>query len=87
MFIGTIIITIMYLGLTYSIAEMSPALPHTSGAYSFARTAFGLWGGLITGISQNIEFVLTPAVIVFFMAPTLRQFLKRRRRSSPSGGF
>jgi len=46
MFIGTIIITIMYLGLTYSIAEMSPALPHTGGAYSFARTAFGPWGGL-----------------------------------------
>jgi len=71
MFIGTIIITIMYLGLTYSIAEMSPALPHTGGAYSFARTAFGPWGGFITGISQNIEFVLTPAVIVFFIGSYL----------------
>ena len=65
MFIGTIIISIMYLGLTYSIAEMSPALPHTGGAYSFARTAFGPWGGFITGIAENIEYVLTPAVIVF----------------------
>jgi hypothetical protein len=27
----------MYYGLCYSIAEMSPALPHTGGAYSFAR--------------------------------------------------
>jgi ethanolamine permease len=71
MFIGTIIITIMYLGLTYSIAEMSPALPHTGAAYSFARTAFGPWGGFITGISQNIEFVLTPAVIVFFIGAYL----------------
>ncbi|MGE5259735.1 MAG: amino acid ABC transporter permease, partial [Actinomycetota bacterium] len=44
MFVGTVIIAIMYLGLTYSIAEMSPALPHTGGAYSFARTAFGPWG-------------------------------------------
>jgi len=61
----------MYLGLTYSIAEMSPALPHTGGAYSFARTAFGPWGGFITGISQNIEFVLTPAVIVFFIGSYL----------------
>nr|WP_246800632.1 hypothetical protein [Mesorhizobium amorphae] len=50
MFIGTVLIAIMYLGLTYSIAEMSPALPHTGGAYSFARTAFGPWGGFITGI-------------------------------------
>ena len=57
----------MYLGLTYSIAEMSPALPHTGGAYSFARTAFGPWGGFITGIAENIEYVLTPAVVVYFI--------------------
>lgn len=67
MFIGTVIISVMYLGLTYSIAEMSPALPHTGGAYSFARTAFGPWGGFITGIAENIEYVLTPAVIVYFI--------------------
>jgi ethanolamine permease len=67
MFLGTIIITIMYLGLTYSIAEMSPALPHTGGAYSFARTAFGPWGGFITGVAENIEYVLTPAVVVYFI--------------------
>ena len=71
MFISTIIISIMYLGLTYSIAEMSPALPHTGGAYSFARTAFGPWGGFITGIAENIEYVLTPAVIVFFIGSYL----------------
>jgi ethanolamine permease len=71
MFVGAIIITIMYLGLTYSIAEMSPALPHTGGAYSFARTAFGPWGGFITGIAENIEYVLTPAVIVFFIGAYL----------------
>src|SRR3989337_2117562 len=71
MFLGTIIITIMYLGLTYSIAEMSPALPHTGGAYSFARTAFGPWGGFITGVAENIEYVLPPAVIVFFIGTYL----------------
>jgi ethanolamine permease len=71
MFIGTILIAIMYLGLTYSIAEMSPALPHTGGAYSFARTAFGPWGGFITGIAENIEYVLTPAVVVFFIGAYL----------------
>lgn len=71
MFLGTIIITIMYLGLTYSIAEMSPALPHTGGAYSFARTAFGPWGGFVTGVAENIEYVLTPAVIVYFIGTYL----------------
>src|SRR5512142_1280771 len=71
LFLGTVIITIMYLGLTYSIAEMSPALPHTGGAYSFARTAFGPWGGFITGVAENIEYVLTPAVIVYFIGTYL----------------
>ena len=71
MFIATVIITIMYLGLTYSIAEMAPALPHTGGAYSFARTAWGPWGGFITGVAENIEYVLTPAVIVFFIGSYL----------------
>ena len=71
MFFATIIIAVMYLGLTFSLAEMSPALPHTGGAYSFARTAMGPWAGYVTGIAENIEFVLTPAVIVFFIGSYL----------------
>jgi ethanolamine permease len=64
LFIATIIIAVMYVGMCYSIAEMSPALPHTGGAYSFGRTAMGPWGGFITGLAENMEYVLTPAVIV-----------------------
>jgi len=66
--IATIIIAIMYTGLVYSIAEMSPALPHTGGAYSFGRTAMGPWGGFITGLAENMEYVLTPAVVVVAIA-------------------
>jgi len=58
------IMTLLYIGLCFSIAEMSPALPHTGGAYSFARTAMGPWGGYITGLAENMEYILTPAVIV-----------------------
>ncbi len=61
--IATVIITVMYVGLCYSIAEMSPALPHTGGAYSFGRSAMGPWGGFITGLAENIEYVVTPAVV------------------------
>lgn len=67
MLAATVIITIMYVGLTYSIAEMSPALPHTGGAYSFARSALGPWGGFFTGVAENIEYVVTPAVVVYFI--------------------
>lgn len=68
MLIATILVAIMYVGLTQSVAEMSPALPHTGGAYSFARSAMGPWGGFFTGLVENLEFILTPAVIVFFLS-------------------
>lgn len=67
LFIAAIIIATMYLGLIFSLAEMSPALPHTGGAYSFARSAMGPWGGFITGLAESIEYILTPSVIVFFI--------------------
>lgn len=68
MFIATIMVALMYIGLTQSVAEMSPAVPHKGGAYSFARSAMGPWGGFFTGLVENLEFVLTPAVIVFFLS-------------------
>jgi ethanolamine permease len=76
MFVATVVITVMYLGLTYSIAEMSPALPHTGGAYSFARSAMGPWGGFVTGVAENVEYVLTPAVIVFFIGSYMGAILE-----------
>ncbi|MGQ0697435.1 MAG: amino acid permease [Panacagrimonas sp.] len=71
MLIATVLISIMYLGLTFSIAEMSPALPHTGAAYSFARASMGPWGGFITGLCENVEYVITPAVVVFFIGSYL----------------
>jgi ethanolamine permease len=62
--IATCVIAVLYICLCYCIAEMSPALPHTGGAYSFGRTTMGPWGGFITGLAENMEYVLTPAVIV-----------------------
>jgi ethanolamine permease len=69
--VAGIIIAIMYVGLVYCIAEMSPALPHTGAAYSFGRTAMGPWGGFITGLCENVEYVVTPAVIAFFIGSYL----------------
>ncbi|HEX6638503.1 MAG TPA: amino acid permease [Steroidobacteraceae bacterium] len=67
MLVAGLIIAAMYWGLIFSLAEMSPALPHTGAAYSFARSAMGPWGGMFTGLAESIEYILTPAVIVFFI--------------------
>ncbi len=71
MLVATGIITAMYLGLTYSIAEMAAAQPHTGGDYSFARAAMGPWGGFLTGLCENVEYVLTAAVVCFFIGTYL----------------
>lgn len=68
MLIAFAILVAMYYGMIFSIGEMAAAMPHTGGAYSFARSAMGPWGGLITGAAETIEYVATTAVIVFFSA-------------------
>lgn len=83
LFLASILIAIMYLGLCFSLAEMSPALPHTGGAYSFARSAMGPWGGFITGLAESIEYIITPAVIVFFMGSYLTGIFETPPEAQP----
>ena len=68
MLIAFAILVLMYYGMIFSIGEMAAAMPHTGGAYSFARSAMGPWGGLVTGAAETIEYVATTAVIVYFSA-------------------
>ena len=62
--VATALMALMYLCMVYSIAELSTALPHAGGFYSFTRSAFGPWGGYLVGVTDTIEYVITPAVIV-----------------------
>ena len=68
MLIAFAVLIFMYYGMMFSIGEMAAAMPHSGGAYSFARSALGPWGGLATGLAETIEYVATTAVIVFFSA-------------------
>lgn len=68
MLIATIIIAFMYVLMIYSISEMSAAMPHTGGAYSFGRSAMGPWGGFVTGFAETIAYVITTAVVGTFAA-------------------
>lgn len=68
MLIAFAVLVVMYYGMIFAIGEMAAAMPHTGGAYSFARSAMGPWGGLVTGLAETIEYVATTAVVVFFSA-------------------
>jgi len=65
--IGTVLMSIMYICLVFSIAELSAALPHAGGFFSFTRNALGPAGGFLCGLTDAIEYVLTPAVIVYYI--------------------
>jgi ethanolamine permease len=68
MLIAFAILVVMYYGMIFSIGEMAAAMPHTGGAYSFARAALGPLGGFVTGLAETIEYIATTAVIVYFSA-------------------
>ncbi len=69
--VAFLILVVMYYGLMFAIGEMSAAMPHSGGAYSFARKAMGPWGGFVTGLAETVEYVATTAVVVFFSAAYL----------------
>lgn len=80
--IATLIVVVMYVTMIESISEMAAAMPHTGGAYSFARAAMGPWGGFVTGLAETIEYVMTTAVVIYFSAQYADAIV-----SQLSGGF
>ena len=62
--VATVLMAVMYLCMVFCIAELSAALPHAGGFYSFVRNALGPTMGFVCGVTDTIEYVITPAVIV-----------------------
>lgn len=73
--IATIVISVMYLALAFSLAEMSAAMPHAGAAYSFARTALGPIGGCAAGLAQIISYVMAGAAVVVTLGAYLESLL------------
>jgi len=75
MLVGVFLMAVMYICMVFTIAELSSALPHAGGFFSFTRHAFGPLGGFICGLTDTIEYVITPAVIVYFIGGYMEQLL------------
>ncbi|ARV59065.1 amino acid ABC transporter permease [Nostocales cyanobacterium HT-58-2] len=73
--IATFLMAIMYLCMVYSLAELSAALPHAGGLYSFTRNAFGPFWGFICGVVVTVEYVLATAALVFSMSNYLKPII------------
>ncbi|AQA05091.1 hypothetical protein BVC93_24825 [Mycobacterium sp. MS1601] len=63
MLVAVLVAFALYMTLTMCVAEMSAAMPHTGGAYSFGRSAMGPWGGFITGVAETIVYVGASATV------------------------
>jgi ethanolamine permease len=73
--LATVAIAAMYVCLVLSIAELSAALPDAGGFYNFTRAAFGKDRAFLNGVSDTIEYVTTPAVIVSGIAGYMKALL------------
>jgi ethanolamine permease len=62
--VATLLMAAMYVCLVFSIAELSAALPNAGGFYNFTRAAFGADRAFLNGLTDTVEYVTTPAVIV-----------------------
>ena len=67
MLIATLLMATMYLCICFSLAELSSMIPTAGGGYGFARSAFGPWGGFLTGTAILIEYTIAPAAIAVFI--------------------
>lgn len=70
--IATALMATMYVCMVFCISELTSALPHAGGFYSFTRSAFGPLGGFICGVTDTIEYVLTVSVTVVAVAGYLQ---------------
>jgi ethanolamine permease len=63
--IAIFFIIILYITFTFSYTELACSIPKSGGAFDYANRAFGRDVGFITGMAQNIEFILAPPAIAF----------------------
>jgi ethanolamine permease len=73
--IATFLMAIMYLCMVYSLAELSTALPHAGGLYSFTRNAFGPYWGFICGVVVTTEYVLATSALVYSMSHSIKPLM------------
>jgi ethanolamine permease len=74
--VATLVVSVMYLCLCFSLAEMSAAMPFAGGGYAFARCALGKWAGCIVGTAQSIQFSLSAAAVVVSVGDAANEIIR-----------
>jgi len=66
--VATVLMAIMYVCMVLCIAELSTALPYAGGFYAFTRSAMGPSMAFVNTVTDIVEYVVTPAVVVISIA-------------------
>jgi ethanolamine permease len=61
-FVASCLTCLAYWLLTCCLSEMASALPFSGGSYGFARATMGKLPGMLVGLAESLEYILTTAV-------------------------
>lgn len=67
MFIATLLMAVLYVGLTQCLAELSSAIPSAGGIYTYGRMAFGPLAGFLAGLSVLIALTAGAGIALEFV--------------------
>ena len=77
--IATGFIILMYLGFTFSYAELACAIPRAGGVFDYAHRALGPRWAFVAGMAQHIEFIFAPPAIALSIGAYFNLFLPQVR--------
>lgn len=77
------IVTVLYVLLSFSIAELSATVPANGGPYVFALHAIGPRAAFVAGLAESLKVVITGAVIVTGISSYLAQLLSIDTKYGP----
>lgn len=63
MLIAVAMMAVMYTSTVLSIAEVATVMPHTGGAYGYARRTMGPLAGFLTGVGCILEYFMAAPVV------------------------
>ncbi|TYZ62062.1 hypothetical protein PybrP1_010062 [[Pythium] brassicae (nom. inval.)] len=70
------IVTVLYVLLSFSIAELSTTLPSGGGPYIFALHGIGRSAAFFAGLAESLKVIITCAVVVTGIGSYLNQLLE-----------
>jgi len=81
--INLLIVSVLYVLLSFSIAELSTSIPCGGGPYVFAHRSMGPTAAFFAGLAESLKVIVTCAVVVVGIGSYLNQILTLDEWVSP----